>query len=76
MQIDRRLLGCIMTFGLVTTYMYLPYGFGEFSWKANFTVGNINKSGLDVSNECDGGNGYSCFGHGGRFVACGVCELS
>ena len=27
MQIDRRLLGCIMTFGLVTTYMYLPYGF-------------------------------------------------
>ena len=49
MQIDRRLLGCIMTFGLVTTYMYLPYGFGEIFLK-QILVGNINKSGLDVSN--------------------------
>lgn len=29
MKIDRRLLACLMTFGLVTTYMWLPYGFGE-----------------------------------------------
>ena len=49
MQIDRRLLGCVMTFGLVTTYMYLPYGFGEIFLK-QILVGNINKAGLDVNN--------------------------
>lgn len=48
MQIDRRLLACVMTFGLVTTYMWLPYGFGEIFLK-QILVGNINKAGLDVS---------------------------
>ncbi len=49
MQIDRRLLACVMTFGLVTTYMWLPYGFGEIFLK-QILVGNINKSGLNVDN--------------------------
>lgn len=49
MQIDRRLLACLMTFGLVTTYMWLPYGFGEIFLK-QILVGNINKSGLNVDN--------------------------
>ncbi|MDO4997961.1 MAG: Na+/H+ antiporter family protein [Neisseria sp.] len=49
MQIDRRLLGCVMTFGLVTTYMFLPYGFGEIFLK-QILVGNINKAGLNVDN--------------------------
>lgn len=47
MQIDRRLLGCVITFGLVTTYMFLPYGFGEIFLK-QILVGNIVKAGLDV----------------------------
>ncbi len=47
MQIDRRLLACVMTFGLVTTYMWLPYGFGEIFLK-QILVGNITKSGLNV----------------------------
>lgn len=46
-RIDRRLLACVMTFGLVTTYMWLPVGFGEIFLK-QILVGNINKAGLNV----------------------------
>ncbi|MGL4448740.1 MAG: sodium:proton antiporter, partial [Shewanella sp.] len=28
LQLDRRLVACVLTFGLVTTYMILPIGFG------------------------------------------------
>lgn len=45
---DRRLLGCVMTFGLVTTYMYLPYGFGEIFLK-QILLGNISKAGMEVA---------------------------
>lgn len=48
LQLDRRMIGCVITFGLVTTYMFLPYGFGEIFLK-QILVGNINKAGLDVS---------------------------
>lgn len=48
MNIDRRLLACVMTFGLVTTYMWLPVGFGEIFLK-QILLGNISKAGLDVS---------------------------
>lgn len=48
-QIDRRLLACVMTFGLVTTYMWLPVGFGEIFLK-QILVANINNAGLDVGN--------------------------
>ncbi|NOL50612.1 Na+/H+ antiporter family protein [Pelistega suis] len=48
MQVDRRLLACIMTFGLVTTYMWLPYGFGKI-FLQKILVGNITQAGLDVS---------------------------
>ncbi|MDO1510854.1 MULTISPECIES: Na+/H+ antiporter family protein [unclassified Neisseria] len=48
-QLDRRLLACVMTFGLVTTYMWLPVGFGEIFLK-QILVGNITKSGLNVDN--------------------------
>lgn len=47
LQIDRRLLACVMTFGLVTTYMFLPYGFGEIFLK-QIMLGNIEKAGMDV----------------------------
>lgn len=48
MQVDRRLLACVITFGLVTTYMWLPYGFGEI-FLQKILVGNITQAGLDVS---------------------------
>jgi len=28
LQVDRRLIACVLTFGLITPYMYLPVGFG------------------------------------------------
>ncbi|NLJ50980.1 MAG: sodium:proton antiporter [Alcaligenaceae bacterium] len=48
LHIDRRAIACVLTFGLVTTYMYLPYGFGEIFLK-QILLGNINKAGLDTS---------------------------
>lgn len=47
-DVDRRMLASIMTFGLVTTYMYLPYGFGNV-FLNDILLGNINKAGLDTS---------------------------
>lgn len=48
LKIDRRAISCVLTFGLVTTYMFLPYGFGEIFLKL-ILLGNINKAGLDTS---------------------------
>lgn len=28
LEVDRRLIACILTFGLITPYIFLPYGFG------------------------------------------------
>ena len=47
MQIDRRLLACVLTFGLVTTYMFLPYGFGAI-FLNQILLANIQKAGMDV----------------------------
>ena len=47
--VDRRMLACIMTFGLITTYMYLPYGFGNV-FLNEILLKNINDAGLDTSN--------------------------
>ncbi|CAM5180942.1 TRAP transporter large permease subunit [Oligella ureolytica] len=48
LQMDRRAIACVLTFGLVTTYMYLPYGFGDI-FLNQILLGNINKAGLDTS---------------------------
>lgn len=48
LQIDRRAVACVLTFGLVTTYMFLPYGFGEI-FLNQILLGNINNAGLDTS---------------------------
>lgn len=45
LQIDRRLLACVMTFGLTTTYMFLPYGFGAI-FLNDILLANIHKTGL------------------------------
>lgn len=47
LQIDRRLLACVMTFGLVTTYMFLPYGFGAI-FLNKILLSNIESAGMDI----------------------------
>lgn len=47
-RIDRRLLATVMTFGLVTTYMFLPYGFGNI-FINDILLANIDEAGLDTS---------------------------
>ena len=48
LQLDRRLVACVMTFGLVTPYMLFPVGFGDIFLK-QILLGNIAKAGMDVS---------------------------
>lgn len=45
LRIDRRLVACVLTFGLVTTYMYLPIGFGSI-FLNDILLHNIEKSGM------------------------------
>ena len=49
LKVDRRLLACLMTFGLVTTYMFVPYGFGEIYLK-QIMLKNVGEAGLNVEN--------------------------
>lgn len=48
LRMDRRLVACVLTFGLVTPYMLLPVGFGSI-FLNDILLANISKSGLDVS---------------------------
>ena len=48
MQIDRRLVACLITFGLVTTYMFIPYGFGDI-YLNQIMLKNVGEAGIDVS---------------------------
>src|SRR5699024_8714756 len=48
LQLDRRLVACVLTFGLVNTYMTLPVGFGKI-FLADILLGNIEKARLDTS---------------------------
>lgn len=48
LRIDRRLIACILTFGLVTTYMFVPLGFGQI-FLEDILLGNIESAGLDTS---------------------------
>ncbi|WP_331274791.1 Na+/H+ antiporter family protein [Schaalia sp. lx-100] len=48
LKVDRRAVACAMTFGLVTTYMFLPIGFGRiFIYDLLYKF--IEEAGLDVS---------------------------
>lgn len=47
LKIDRRAMACAMTFGLVTTYMFLPIGFGNI-FLNEILLANINSSGLST----------------------------
>lgn len=47
LQLDRRMITAILTFGLVTTYMWVPLGFGSI-FLNDILLGNIESAGLNV----------------------------
>ncbi|OFL97498.1 sodium:proton antiporter [Corynebacterium sp. HMSC071F07] len=47
LRIDRRLITCCLTFGLVTTYMFLPVGFGSI-FLNDILLFNIDQAGLNT----------------------------
>ncbi|MWV14005.1 TRAP transporter large permease subunit [Pseudomonas sp. R-28-1W-6] len=48
LQIDRRLIACVITFGLITPYMFLPVGFGNI-FLNDILLANVVKGGVDVA---------------------------
>lgn len=48
MQLDRRLVACVLTFGLITPYMFLPVGFGGIFLK-EILLANVERGGVDVT---------------------------
>ncbi|MCM0147483.1 Na+/H+ antiporter family protein [Photobacterium galatheae] len=48
LKLDRRLIACVLTFGLVTPYMVLPIGFGGI-FLNNILLKNLHDNGLDVA---------------------------
>lgn len=47
MKLDRRLIACVLTFGLITPYMFLPIGFGNI-YLNDILLGRIADAGMDV----------------------------
>jgi len=47
MQLDRRLIACVLTFGLITPYMFLPVGFGGI-FLNEILLKNIADNGVSV----------------------------
>ncbi|ANB91390.1 sodium:proton antiporter [Moraxella ovis] len=48
LQVDRRLVACIITFGLVNTYMFIPYGFGDI-FLNQIILKNVGDAGMDTT---------------------------
>lgn len=49
MQLDRRLITCVLTFGLVTTYFFVPVGFGNI-YMNDILRSNIVEAGMPEAN--------------------------
>lgn len=47
LQVDRRLIACVLTFGLTAPYIFIPVGFGELFHKLLAT--NIIEAGLEMN---------------------------
>lgn len=47
LNLDRRLVASVLTFGLTATYMLVPFGFGEI-YLSQILAGNLNANGLDI----------------------------
>ena len=50
LKLDRRMIACILTFGLVTTYMILPIGFGGI-FLNDILLTNLNNNGLHATSD-------------------------
>ncbi|PKM05510.1 MAG: sodium:proton antiporter [Gammaproteobacteria bacterium HGW-Gammaproteobacteria-6] len=48
LKLDRRLVACVLTFGLITPYMFLPVGFGGI-FLNDILLANVSDSGADIS---------------------------
>ena len=48
LHLDRRLVACILTFGLITPYMFLPVGFGAI-FLNDILLANMRDGGLDTT---------------------------
>lgn len=48
LKMDRRMIACAITFGIVTAYMFFPIGFGRI-FLHDILYKNINDAGMDVS---------------------------
>lgn len=48
LKVDRRVIACVLTFGLVTTYMFIPVGFGSI-FLNDILLGNIELAGMSVA---------------------------
>ncbi|MFN3579469.1 MAG: Na+/H+ antiporter family protein [Pseudomonas sp.] len=48
LHLDRRLVACVLTFGLITPYMFLPVGFGGI-FLNNILLANVAESGSDIA---------------------------
>lgn len=67
LQLDRRLVTCILTFGLITTYMWIPLGFGSI-FLNDILLGNINNAGMST----DGINVMQAMGIPALGMFCGL----
>lgn len=47
LNLDRRLVASVLTFGLTATYMLVPFGFGEI-YLSQILAGNLNANGLEI----------------------------
>lgn len=47
LQLDRRLVACVLTFGLVTPYMFLPIGFGNI-YLNDILLSNVASAGIET----------------------------
>ncbi|HLV77609.1 MAG TPA: Na+/H+ antiporter family protein [Marinobacter sp.] len=48
LNMDRRLVACVLTFGLITPYMFLPIGFGGI-YLNDILLANVADNGVDAS---------------------------
>ncbi|ANC03163.1 MULTISPECIES: Na+/H+ antiporter family protein [Pseudomonas] len=48
LRIDRRLIACVITFGLITPYIFLPVGFGNI-FLNQILLANVSRAGVDIS---------------------------
>ena len=68
LKLDRRLVACVITFGLVTTYMFLPGFRRHLLERTSCWAHPLGRHG-HRRHQCDARNGDSGFGHGVRLAA-------